>query len=621
MRARLDELFGIDVRALAVLRIGLALLLVVDLVQRSGDLVAHYTDFGLLPRADLLELSPSRWLVSLHLISGVWQIQAILFVVAGVCALALLVGYRTRAATILSWLLFTSLTTRNPLVVVGGDVLFRVVLFWAMFLPLGARYSVDRAWRRAPTCAGPRQRSAATLAYLVQIALVYAVTALRKSDPEWRVDGTALYYALSLDHLATPLAHYLLDLPVLLTPMTHGVLWLEIVGPLLLFSPVLTTPLRTLTVLAFVLLHAGIFLTLRIGLFPWIAALALVPFLPSAFWDRLVAGRELVERTRLTLYHEGACGFCARAVRLITTFGRLPGATIAAADPRMEEEVGARRAWLVVERDGQREVGLGAILTLLRLSPVLWPLGRLLALPWLARSGRWSGRFLAHHSRTAAPLPEVRVPPASGTPGQRLAGAAAIVLLGYVILWNVTALPRPPFRLAERWRSVGYVLRLDQTWSMFAPSPSKEGGWYVIPGRLRNGEIVDLLRDGGELRWDRPATLASIFPNTRWRRYMMLLRDHREYAPGYARYLCRSWNRTHAGGSPGRMLEDVEIVFVVEPTLPDRRRGEPRRVVLLRRGCAELERPRAGTAVRQARDAGVGLEAVGPRSGARHRAC
>src|SRR5688572_17145385 len=201
MRAKLDELFGIDVRSLAALRIGLALLLFVDLVQRSGDLVAHYTDFGLLPRADLLQLSPSRWLVSLHLISGVWQVQALLFVVAGVCALALLVGYRTRTATALSWLLFTSINTRNPLLVLGADVLIRVVLFWAMFLPLGARYSVDSAWRRAPTLQSPRRLSAATVAYLGQLVLVYWFTALRNSDPEWRTEGTALYYALSLDHL------------------------------------------------------------------------------------------------------------------------------------------------------------------------------------------------------------------------------------------------------------------------------------------------------------------------------------------------------------------------------------------------------------------------------------
>src|SRR5262245_64238108 len=108
--------------------------------------------------------------------SGVWEVQAILFVAAGVSALALLVGHRTRLATIASWLLFTSLNTRNPMVVLGADVLLRVVLFWAMFLPLGARYSVDRAWLGATKDSRPRVLSAATVAYLLQIVLVYWFT-------------------------------------------------------------------------------------------------------------------------------------------------------------------------------------------------------------------------------------------------------------------------------------------------------------------------------------------------------------------------------------------------------------------------------------------------------------
>ena len=39
---------------------------------------------------------------------------------------------------------------RNPLVVQGGDVLLRVLLFWAMFLPWCAYYSVDSLSRPTP---------------------------------------------------------------------------------------------------------------------------------------------------------------------------------------------------------------------------------------------------------------------------------------------------------------------------------------------------------------------------------------------------------------------------------------------------------------------------------------
>jgi hypothetical protein len=36
-------------------------------------------------------------------------------------------------------LLLVSLQARNPVVVAGGDVLFRWTLFWGLFFPLGAR--------------------------------------------------------------------------------------------------------------------------------------------------------------------------------------------------------------------------------------------------------------------------------------------------------------------------------------------------------------------------------------------------------------------------------------------------------------------------------------------------
>lgn len=50
-KTKLTEIFGADLRSLAALRIGVALLILYDLSQRSRDLVAHYIDFGQIPRA------------------------------------------------------------------------------------------------------------------------------------------------------------------------------------------------------------------------------------------------------------------------------------------------------------------------------------------------------------------------------------------------------------------------------------------------------------------------------------------------------------------------------------------------------------------------------------------
>ena len=53
MKSRLRELFGIDLRTLALARIGLSFLVLLDLSLRARDLSAHYTDQGVLPRSAL----------------------------------------------------------------------------------------------------------------------------------------------------------------------------------------------------------------------------------------------------------------------------------------------------------------------------------------------------------------------------------------------------------------------------------------------------------------------------------------------------------------------------------------------------------------------------------------
>ena len=53
LRIRLRELFEIDLRSLALFRVGLAVSVLVDLGTRAFELEAHYTDAGVLP-ADLL---------------------------------------------------------------------------------------------------------------------------------------------------------------------------------------------------------------------------------------------------------------------------------------------------------------------------------------------------------------------------------------------------------------------------------------------------------------------------------------------------------------------------------------------------------------------------------------
>src|ERR1700676_4296238 len=119
---KLRELAGIDIRSLALFRMGFGLLILGDVLVRLPDIRALYSDDGVLPRSALIAHALDTWNISLHLANGTWQFGLILFIIEGLFALALTFGYQTRLASVVSWFLCISLQSRNPIVLQGGDV-------------------------------------------------------------------------------------------------------------------------------------------------------------------------------------------------------------------------------------------------------------------------------------------------------------------------------------------------------------------------------------------------------------------------------------------------------------------------------------------------------------------
>jgi hypothetical protein len=277
--------FVLDLRALALLRMGTAAVVLLDLAIRSTDLEAHYANLGVLPLPALLAHAWTPYQFSLHAASGLWQVQAVLFAVAAALAGALLLGYHTRLATLASWVLLVSVQNRNTLIGQGGDDLLRMLLFWGIFLPWGRVWAYDARARPAP--ARLDYASAATVAYVVQLALLYWCTALLKNGPEWNHHGTALYYALSLDQLLLPGGRLLYPHPDLLRGLTFATWYTELLLPFALFVPWGVRWWRLLVVGVLLLFHLGISLTLFVGLFFIINMVSLLGLLPPVALDWL----------------------------------------------------------------------------------------------------------------------------------------------------------------------------------------------------------------------------------------------------------------------------------------------------------------------------------------------
>ncbi|MGL4421313.1 MAG: hypothetical protein ACRCZF_11650, partial [Gemmataceae bacterium] len=284
------DLITLDARSIALLRIALGLFLFVDLAWRSVDFTAHYTDDGVLPRAariaayDRPEYPDRQFLYSFHMAAAAPGFTAALFGMAGLAYLALAVGYRCRWATVIAFVLNCSLQTRNPLLNDGSDTFARVMLFWGMFLPWEARFSVDArlgAGVRVPD----RLCSMATAAYIGQTLMIYLFGAFIKTDPAWTSEFTAVHYVVGNDCFATALGRQLQTMPALTQFLTASSLVLEWVAPLLILVPARWGWGRLILIGCFWSFHVGTALMLRLGIFPLIAMTIWLALLPPLAWE------------------------------------------------------------------------------------------------------------------------------------------------------------------------------------------------------------------------------------------------------------------------------------------------------------------------------------------------
>lgn len=579
----IDFVMGADLRSLALFRVVLALVIISDLVVRSTDLVAHYTDHGVLPREFFFKYNLWYWKVSFHLLTGSAFGQALLFGIAGFFALLLLVGYRTRIVTMVSWVFLISLHVRNPLILNSGDLLLGMLLLLSIFLPLGARYSFDSALNTKPREVPTRIVSFATAAILLQVISLYWFSVLLKSGPEWRVDGTAVYYALNMDMISTPIGKFFLPFEGLLTVLTWGVLAFEIIGPALLLVP--SNFVRVAAIAGFLAMHAGFGMFLSIGIFPWVAGLlSMIFFLPTRFWEYISQICTVPLARQASLYYDAECGFCERSVRLLQTFLFLPASSIFHAQnfPAMYEVMQCNHSWIVTDSVGRIHSGFDAFCVLVKASPVFYICAPIFSLSWVFAVGSyiyrrissnrklWGWFFSFLHFR---PLRLQMV---------RWENFFVFSLITLILFLNAGDF----IEHREIGDHFAILFHVRQQWAMFAPSPRKIDGWHVIVGHLADGQEIDLLRNGKRVSWERPEDFSEIYRNQHWRKYLeRVTTPHEIYTVyGYVGdYLCYNWNKNSSGQE--KRLSGVSVYFMKKTTLPNYQYIGPEKISVFKHSC------------------------------------
>ncbi|TVR73772.1 MAG: HTTM domain-containing protein [Sphaerobacteraceae bacterium] len=341
--------FSIDSRTLAVFRIGIGLLVIGDVLARASTFTFFYTEDGVVPQ-ELAEARTVDGAFSFFFYTQDSWVIALLFVVHFLIAIQLILGYKTRFAMILTFLFAISLDHHNPLILSHADTLFRLLCFWAIFVPLGERWSIDSFQRKEE----PRTMIASlgTAALLLQMVYMYTVNGFHKLGSEMWNSREATPLIFGLDDMTYFLAGPMRQFPFVLEIL--GTMWYYLLVISVLLLILHGRPRYILALLIFGA-HFSFTVTVRIGAFGWVGMTGVLLFLPARFWDDVsaIARRlNLWDRAVVPVY-DGLYAFGDRCARAL---------------PSLRPNLGVPS----VVRDGAFDVGMTFLILSLFVLPAIW---------------------------------------------------------------------------------------------------------------------------------------------------------------------------------------------------------------------------------------------------------
>jgi predicted DCC family thiol-disulfide oxidoreductase YuxK len=582
----------LDLRPLGLFRITFGFIVTVATADIGGILYPIISDAGVMPRSALLGGIARGNRFCLFDVAGPYWVTILLYVLAVACCIAFTVGWHSRLSSILTFLFVCGIHERNLLAFDGADNVIRVMLFWAMFMPLGARYSVDAVLRSAKGKETITHAPAFPMRIgQIQIGWVYLNSFMHKwgGGSQWH-DGTALHYALGLDHLFTrDLGQWLFEKRWFYVPGTYFTVLMEGSFLVLCFFPFWQPKLKAVALVMGTALHAGIWATMNVGNFSYLMPLTF-PLLFEPEWAEKAVGltRALVGKGVTKVYYDGLCPLCretAAALRSLDPFGALAlvdfrekGAL--AGIPNVNKSELEQRMHTVSE-DGRVLAGFDAVKQVARRLPATWLLGWLGDAPGANALGRplydriASRRKLQHRAADSGAPPPAEpewtlrdlVPDWLWELGTWAIRGALVVLM-FGCLWFALptdaqiiiprlhvgdlqlfpAVTRKVPDMPEQFHEVIQELELWQVWDMFSPNPMDTDIWLRGEGQLTDGETVDVLHglDGGPLPPPIPHFMFS-----RWTKWINnIAYTQQPTLLEFGRFICREWNNSRPSWRP-----------------------------------------------------------------------
>ncbi|MFO0593499.1 MAG: HTTM domain-containing protein [Polyangiaceae bacterium] len=518
-----DRYCKIDPRTLGLFRIVLGSLCTIDVIRRWQEARLFYSSEGVLTNHFLLYRPFEPHNLSLWNAFSTPAEVHVIFAIAALCHVMFLVGYRTRLFNALSFVLIVSLDQRLVMIENGGYVILNLLVGYALFMPVGLRFSVDallrsfrehkeKGWSDLANRYRPEDQSrpaegAIYLLALANIAICYFFNVVNKSGDDWKA-GKTVHYVLQIDRMLTPFGAWLRDLH-LPFPFTRFVSWATLVIEALICAWILwPTGRRYTRPLAMAWMHvlhgmfAGVF---RLGPFSY-SMMTYSYLLPTREnwrdlerWCRRRASARTVvlDRTSPLAFFLG---------RLLARLDRLDLLTLEPSSPEH-----ANPPLLVVkDAEGRRYERAKAVFEIARSLPggTVWryPLWALSLFSWDPIMGYLSGhraeiaRFfsLGLTSRDKPEQPSIspigaRLASIGVTARETLVAYLAVCAFFEMMVGNPcfpTQL-KPPLPIYIK-AVTGYT-RWRQGWRMFAPNPLRDDGVLAIDAFTLDGRHIDPL--------------------------------------------------------------------------------------------------------------------------------
>jgi len=269
---------------LAALRIGIGAMMLLDVLWTYWPQVADFFGTGSLGSPEVFagRVATPYWRWSLlRGVSDAAAMQGVLVLWAA-AAFSLMVGLLPRLSALVCWALAVSVFNLNYYLHNSGDNVRSIALFYLIFCPSAAAWSVTSWWQRRSGDEQPVYISPWPLRLLfVQLVLIYFFNGLHKlTGPDWR-SGEIMYHVMG--NLGwTRLSSAQAPMPSLLLPvMTYTTLLWELFFPLLVCMPAVRKPALWLGVL----FHVGTGVLLQLTMFPFYMLCLYLPLVP---WETYV---------------------------------------------------------------------------------------------------------------------------------------------------------------------------------------------------------------------------------------------------------------------------------------------------------------------------------------------